>query len=351
MKTALYETHLKYQAKIVDFHGTLLPIQYNKGIIYEHQAVRQQCGLFDVSHMTEILIEGPDALPALNALITNDISIMKDFSIKYTLLCNEQGNVLDDLLVYKYSDTKLMMVCNAGNHQKDLTWITEHIQGNVRVTDRSSDYSMIAIQGPQTEAILGKLVDISKCPQQYYTFVGELKIGDFPYFISRNGYTGEDGFEIMGCGHAIVELFDKLVEAGAIPCGLGARDTLRLEAGMPLYGHELNESTNPFEAKLGFFVKLSKNNFIGKDALKDKPRQKTLVGLKMIDRGIGREGSLLYDGDQEIGVITSGTHLPTCGFAGAMAYVNLDHPQTLDVDVRGRRLKAEVISLPFYKRK
>lgn len=353
-KTPLYETHLSNRGKMVDFAGYELPIQYPQGIITEHHAVRNEVGLFDVSHMARLWLTGPDATEFLNYLITNDVSTMKMSQMKYTLLCNPQGGIIDDILVYKFSDEKYLIVGNAANHQKVSEWIQSHLTGQVSFKDSTHETGLIALQGPKAESVLRPLMDVTQLPQKYYTFNENVMIDNRIYTVSRNGYTGEDGFEIMGSPDNIVHLASQLYEAGVAPCGLGARDTLRLEAGMPLYGQEMSEDINPYEVGLGFFVKLNKDDFIGKEALKNKPLSQSRVGLKMIDRGIARLGSEVYLDDQKIGVVTSGTQLPTVGYAGAMAFVKpqyLESTTVVTVDVRGRKLKAEIIKLPFYSRK
>lgn len=353
LKTPLYDIHVKLGGKMVDFGGYLLPIQYSQGILYEHQSVREQAGIFDVSHMAQLWIEGEGATQFLNSLITNDIVTMKPGTMKYTLMCNPQGGIIDDLLVYKFSESRYLLVCNAANRHKDATWIKSQLIDGVTLNDQSDNTGLIALQGPSAFDLLSKLCDPNDLPTKYYTFKDQVSISGINCLLSRNGYTGEDGFEIACHSTETPKLYQLLLEAGAIPCGLGARDTLRLEAGMPLYGHELSEDINPFEAKLSFFVKMEKETFIGKEALLDTEVQRQRVGIKLLDRGIAREGSLLYIGEKEVGIITTGTFLPTLKYSGAMAFIDKEFSQIgtqLSVDVRGRRLAAEIIKLPFYKK-
>ena len=357
-KTPLYDCHKALNGKIVPFAGYLLPIQYPTGILTEHLAVRKNAGLFDVSHMGELLISGPDALANLNVIMTNNFTNMLDGGVRYSLMCNTKGGVIDDLIVYRYNLEKYMIVVNASNRHKDVEWIKAHLFGNVWLEDVSDDFALLALQGPYARAILSKLVDGTLLPQKYYTFVPTLLISHIPCIVSWTGYTGEDGFEIYCSIESAKELWNLLLEAGKeyglIPCGLGARDTLRFEASMPLYGHELNDTITPFEANLGFAVKLNKDNFIGKDSLINLPIHRKRVGLKLIDRGIAREDCKIFNHlGKEIGYVTSGTYCPYLDGAYAMGLIsitdsNLD--DTVEIDVRGKRLKSVVVSLPFYKR-
>lgn len=356
-KTPLYETHLRYGGKMVPFGGYLLPVQY-QGVIAEHMAVRTACGLFDVSHMCEFLCEGPRALENLNWLLTNDFSGMRDGQARYSPLCNETGGVVDDLLVYKEADNRYLIVANASNREKDFTWMQQHRIGGCTLTDLSDQIAQLALQGPRAQAILEKLTDPAGIPTRYYTASFHRPVDGVDCMISRTGYTGEDGFELYFAPHQAPRLWDALLEAGKaeglVPCGLGARDTLRLEAGMPLYGHELTEEITPLEAGLGFFVKMSKEDFIGKAALlaQGEPTRRR-VGLKVTGRGIVREHQTVYCGGEPIGETTSGTHCPFLGCAVAMALLPAGQAEVgtaVEADVRGRRVAAEIVPLPFYKR-
>lgn len=354
-KTPLYERHVAAGGKIVPFAGWLLPVQYS-GVIAEHKAVRSACGLFDVSHMGELVLRGTDALANVNNLMTNDFSGMYEGQARYSPMCYEDGGVVDDLIVYKVSDTVYFIVVNAANKDKDAAWISEHLTGDCTMEDWSDRVAQLALQGPKAEEILRKLT--SDIPEKNYSAVLRGTVKGFPCMVSRTGYTGEDGFELYCAPADAPALWDALLEAGEpfglIPCGLGARDTLRLEAAMPLYGHELSPTINPYEAVLGIFVKLEKPDFIGKAALeKARPISRRRVGLKITGRGIAREECPVYDGEKQIGVVTSGTHCPWLGQAVAMAMVDAAYKEpgtVVQVDVRGRKVEAEVIKTPFYKR-
>ena len=274
LKTPLYDMHVKYKGKIVPFAGYLLPVQYEKGVIAEHMAVREQCGLFDVSHMGEILLSGPDALKNVNMLLTNDYTVMEDGTARYSPMCNEAGGVVDDLIVYKIKDNSYFIVVNASNKDKDYQWMKDHVSGDVELKDISGQVGQLALQGPKALDVLKKVADPDAIPDKYYTFKKDCCIDGIPCIISKTGYTGEDGVEIYMAGNDAPRLWELLLEAGReeglIPCGLGARDTLRLEASMPLYGHEMDDTITPKEAGLGIFVKMDKEDFIGKKALQEK---------------------------------------------------------------------------------
>ncbi|MDO4321489.1 MAG: glycine cleavage system aminomethyltransferase GcvT [Lachnospiraceae bacterium] len=358
LKTPLYEKHVEHKGKIVPFAGYLLPVQYESGVIAEHMAVRTACGLFDVSHMGEITCIGKDAVKNLNHLLTNDYTTMYDGQARYSPMCNENGGVVDDLIVYKVRDDHYFIVVNAANKDKDFAWMREHAFGDAVFTDISSEVAQIALQGPKAEAILERLVSREDIPEKYYSCKFHRKIADMDCIISRTGYTGEDGFEFYLAAAQAPKLWELLLETGKeeglIPCGLGARDTLRLEAAMPLYGHEMDDEITPLEAGLGVFVKMGKEEFIGKSALEEKGApEKKRVGLKVTGRGIIREHSAIYDGDKKIGMTTSGTHCPYLKAPAAMALLETQYTAvgtSVEVDVRGRRVAAEVVKLPFYQR-
>lgn len=358
LKTPLYDTHLKYGAKIVPFAGYLLPIQYGTGIAAEHMAVRTEAGLFDVSHMGEFVLKGPDALKNIQHLMTNDFSGMVDGQVRYSPLCNEEGGIIDDLLIYKKEDKDYLLVVNAANRDKDAAWIVSQISGDCVFEDSSDTTAQIALQGPKAHEIIAKLTDVATLPVKNYSFSQKVQVAGLDCLVSRTGYTGEDGYEIYTANENAAELWEKLIEAGSvvglIPCGLGARDTLRLEAGMPLYGQEMSDTITPLEAGLGFFVKMSKTDFIGKAALEEKGEpQRQRIGLELTDRGIARTGDKVFSGDDEIGTVTSGTMCPFIKKVVAMALVKTGSAaqgDMLELDVRGRRLKARVVKLPFYKR-
>ncbi len=357
-KTPLYENHVDLKGKIVTFGGYLLPVQYAEaGLVKEHMAVRESVGLFDVSHMGEIIIQGSDALKNVQNLFSNDFEKMKAGQIRYTVMCNNEGGIIDDLILYKYNDEKYMGVVNASNKEKDFQWIKENLIGEVEVIDHSEEIGLIAIQGPKARATMEKLVKAEDFPEKYYTFKENITLNDMKIDFSETGYTGEEGFELYTKAEDVVKIWELLLEAGKEfniqPCGLGARDTLRLEAGMPLYGHEMNETITPLQVGLQFAVKMKKENFIGKEALEKATIDKVRVGLKIIGKGIVRENAPIYVDEKEIGRSTSGTHAPFLGYAIAMALIDKNYSeigQIVEAEVRGRKIQAEVIPMPFYKK-
>lgn len=359
LKTPLYGTHIKYGGKPVPFAGYLLPIQYPTGITAEHMAVRTAAGLFDVSHMGEVTLKGKDALKNIQMLVTNDCSEMVDGQVKYSPMCNENGGFVDDLLIYKKGVNNYMLVVNAANHAKDVAWIKSKLNGDLVFEDISSSVAQIALQGPNSLKIISKLVQTEKLPVKYYSFTENMNVGGFDCLVSKTGYTGEDGYEIYTANENAAPLWEKLMDAGAgsglIPCGLGARDTLRLEAAMPLYGHEMNDKITPLESGSGQYVKMEKEDFIGKKAIvaKGEPKIKR-IGLEITDRGIARSGDKVFFGEKEIGTVTSGTMCPFVKKAVAMALVGVEYAaegDEADVEVRGKHLKAKVVKLPFYKKR
>lgn len=357
-KTPLYDCHVQCGGKMVPFGGFLLPVQYKSGIIAEHMAVRKDAGLFDVSHMGEIMLSGKDAFANVQMLLSNDFTSLAEGKIRYSPMCNEEGGIVDDLLVYRMGQEQYLLVVNASNRQKDANWIKAHLTGEVEFQDLSDKIAQLALQGPHSPEILSRLTEESRLPQNYYTFVQNVQVAGKNCLVSRTGYTGEDGFEIYCKGEDGPFLWSELLKAGApfqlIPCGLGARDTLRLEAAMPLYGHEMNDQTTPLEADLGFAIKMNKETFIGKKAIEARgPLTQKRVGLNVTGRGIAREECPVYVNGEKIGVTTSGTHCPYLNRAVAMAYLSVEYcePGTLvEIEVRGRRITAEVTPLPFYRR-
>ncbi len=358
LKTPLYEIHLQEQGKMVSFAGYLLPVQYPTGVIQEHLAVRQRCGLFDVSHMGEFVLQGKGALKNLNQLLCNDFTGMVPGQARYSPMLNENGGIVDDLIVYYVKENCYLMVVNAANRMKDLQWIQAHLDQSATVEDHSDAIAQLALQGPLAESILKKLTDESMIPLKYYSGHFEAEVAGIRCLLSRTGYTGERGFELYCAKEDAVSLWQALREAGKeeglIPCGLGARDTLRLEAAMPLYGHEMSDTITPLEAGLAMFVKMNKPDFIGKQALLEKGEpQRIRVGLKPLGRGIIREECPLLSEGKPAGISTSGTHAPFLGYPVAMALVETRYstPNTrLMAEVRGRQIEAEVVALPFYKR-
>lgn len=359
LKTPLYDVHVEEGGRMVPFAGYLLPVQYREGVIREHLAVRNACGLFDVSHMGEITFRGPGALASLNHLMTNDFSNMEIGKVRYSLMCNEEGGCVDDLIVYKFAPDYYFVVVNASNRHKDFAWMQDHILAETEINDVSDGIAQLALQGPKAYELVRKFLSEDSIPAKYYSAVEEVRINGMKCMISFTGYTGEAGYEIYTANENAVKLWKTLREAGEefglIPCGLGARDTLRLEAGMPLYGHEMDEHISPLETGLGFGVKMHKEEFIGRKALEKRGEPKTCrVGLEIIDRGILREHQNIFVGDRLIGRTTSGTLCPYINKAVAMALMDKEYSEletVVEVDVRGRRLKAKVVALPFYSRR
>lgn len=357
-KTSLYDFHQSHQGKLVEFADTWLPVQYPTGILKEHQAVREQAGLFDVSHMGEFLVEGPEAAAFLDHLLTNKIANLKHGQMRYSCLCYENGGTVDDLIVYRFDDEHFLCVVNASNKQKDWEWFNQNCRHDVQLRNVSSLISQVALQGPKAIEILGKIADLTLLPAKSYWFTDQIAVAGKACLVSRNGYTGEDGVEIYMRNEDAMAIVETIMEAGTplglIPCGLGARDTLRLEAAMPLYGHELDAETSPLEAGLNFAVKLDKADFIGKQGIQEKGLTKVRIGLELLDRGIAREHYEVRQDGTVIGHITSGTMAPTLGKAIAMAYVDVDHAQDgaeVEIVHGNRSMKALITPMPFYKRK
>jgi aminomethyltransferase len=357
-KTPLYENHRRAGGKLVDFAGWQLPVQYSS-VMDEHRAVRTTAGLFDVSHMGEFKVTGPDAERLLQHLTPNDVSKLTPGRIHYSGLLTEAGTYVDDLLVYRIDDEEFLLVVNAANSEKDFAWIEGRIEGEVALEDVSASYGLLALQGPRAEEILAELTSIDLAAIRYYRF----EIGDVDghrAIVSRTGYTGEDGFELYVSPDSAPIIWDRLVEVGAphglIPAGLGARDTLRLEAAMALYGHEIDDSTTPLDAGLGWVVKLGKGEFLGRDVLvaqKSEGLRQKLVGFEMTGRGIGRQGYDVLARGEVVGRVTSGTMSPTLGKAIGMAYVPPGLAEVgaeIEIQVRKNSVPAVIVPIPFYKR-
>jgi len=365
-ETPLHAAHVALGARMVEFGGWHMPVQY-EGIVQEHEVVRTAAGLFDVSHMGEFLVEGPGALTLLQRLTPNDVSKLANGRAHYTAFLTPQGTFVDDLLIYRKADDHFVIVANAGNAKKDFAWLLEgrdrlarELPGEARCTDVSDEIALIALQGPKalgiiTEAWTGSPVRPGDL--KYYGFAEGGSIGGRPVkVVSRTGYTGEDGFEIYLENAHAEACWNDLLARGAKPCGLGARDTLRLEAGMCLYGNDIDDTTTPVEAGLEWTLKPGKGEFTGRDVIvgqleRGAPRR--LVGLEILDRGIARHGHPVVAGSETIGVVTSGTHSPTLQRAIAMAYVPRERAAEggeVEVDVRGRKLRARIVKLPFYSR-
>jgi aminomethyltransferase len=354
-KTPLYNWHESHGGRIVPFAGYLLPVQYETGVITEHMAVREKAGLFDVSHMGEFVITGAGALKNLQRIFTNDFVNMTIGRVRYTLLCNDAGGIIDDLVICKMEEGRYMLVVNAANRDKDAAWIRSRLDASASFEDISDTLAQIALQGPAAPTILSGLS--KTIPEKYYTLIEKGNAAGVDCIISQTGYTGETGYELYCKAGDAEGLWEKLLEAGRdsglIPCGLGARDTLRLEAAMPLYGHEMNETVTPFEAGLSFAVKMNKDDFTGKAALagKEKPAR-IRAGVRITGRGIAREDSEIFYQGRYAGKTTSGTFCPYLKEALALALVDssLAAGTPVEIDVRGRWLEAEICALPFYKK-
>ena len=362
-KTPLNQVHRDLGGKMVDFGGWDMPVQYKAGVIEEHMATRTRSGLFDVSHMGEIWAEGPDAIAFVNGITSNDVTKLVDGQAHYSALTNEKGGVVDDLLVYRFGPERLLLVVNAGTTEKDWDWITSHKKDeDVTLRNASSEYCQIAIQGPDATATLQKLTDTDLASIKYYHFT-EGKVDGVDSIISRTGYTGEDGFEVYAAADKAEQLWNKLLETGdfgtdggILPCGLAARNTLRLEAGMSLYGHELGDDIDLYQAGLGWITKLKKGEFVGRDALakiKENGPERKLVGFEMTDRGIARDGFDVSIAGEKKGVVTSGGPAPYLKKNIGLAFLPPEFANIGDeisIDVRGKDLKAKIVPVPFYKR-
>jgi aminomethyltransferase len=357
-RTALYSAHRRLGARIVEFAGWQMPVQYG-GIIEEHLAVRERAGLFDVSHMGEIEVRGQDALALCQKITCNDVSRVHDLQAQYNLLLNDGGGIVDDIVVHRLTDQYFMICVNASNADKDFSWIKERAEGRVDVINKSADYAQMALQGPLAERILQRVTALDLPAIRYYRFAfGE--VAGVHCLAARTGYTGEDGFELYCESERALTLWDALMDAGRglglLPAGLGARDTLRLERALPLYGHELDETTTPFEAGLDWVVKPAKGPFIGRESLQAQQERgvaRKLVGLEMTGAGIGRSHCPVMKDGRAIGVVTSGTKSPTLKKSIAMAYVPAGEAAVgnrLEVEIRGRGVAAAVVPLPFYRR-
>ncbi len=333
---------------MVNFHGWQLPIQF-RGIVEEHLAVRRKAGLFDLCHMGRVRVRGKGRRDYLQRLLTIDVTKAAPGRCRYTFFLNERGGVIDDLLFYAGEEEDLLVV-NAANRLKDLAWLERHLSGDVSIEDETERMTLLAVQGPESTRILREVLGLEVSDLRYYT--AAVRDG---LYLSRTGYTGENGFEIFAPPDRAVSAWERLLEAGVPPVGLGARDTLRTEAGMPLHGGELDETTTPLEAGLHFAVELDKPDFIGQAALKASgPPTRKLVGLLLESRRIARHGYGVSRGGQRVGAVTSGTWSPTLERSIAMAYVPADaaEPGTdLEVDIRGKGQPAQVTKLPFYRRK
>ena len=357
--TPLYNRHKALGARFIEFAGWEMPLQYS-GVIEEHHAVRKAAGLFDVSHLARIEIKGEDAIPFINKLITKDLEKLKQGYSQYTLLCNENGGIIDDLLLYKKPDASIFLCANAINSEKVIAWLKKHAATyNVDIRDITDTFAQIAIQGPEAKEILQKLTSTNLSEIKRFAFA-EINFDSTIILVSRTGYTGEDGFEIYPSASEAETVWDLLLstggESGLKPAGFGARDTLRLEMGYLLYGHDIDEKTTPLEAGLGRFVSFKKGDFIGKEALiaqRHNGIRKRLIGFELIDKGIPRQGCKIFAKGIEIGAVTSGNMSPTLKKGIGLGYVNIGYDKIgneITVEIRGKALLARVVSLPFYRK-
>lgn len=359
-RTPLYPVYAKYGAKTIDFGGWDLPVQFSS-IMEEHDAVRNRAGLFDVSHMGEVNVKGKDALKFLQYLMTNDVAKLEIGQAIYTPMCYPDGGIVDDLLIYRTAENDYLLVVNASNTDKDVEWIEKHLEGEVEVTNISNKFAQLAIQGPLAESILQKLTSQDLQEIKFFRFKEDVEIAGKKALVSRSGYTGEDGFELYCAPEDVVALWEKLLEAGEpegiLPCGLGARDTLRFEAKLPLYGQELSPEISPLEAGLGMWVKVDKeSDFIGKEFLKEQKQNgvpRKIVGIEMIDRGIPRHGYPVFVDSEQIGEVTTGTQSPTLKKNVGLALIKTEYAkegQEVFVEIRGKHVKAVIVKTPFYRR-
>ncbi|MFD2925953.1 glycine cleavage system aminomethyltransferase GcvT [Halobacillus naozhouensis] len=361
-RTPLYSEYKKLGAKTIDFGGWDLPVQFTS-IKEEHEATRTKAGLFDVSHMGEVMVKGKDSLNYLQGMLTNDVSKLEPGKAQYTIMCYENGGTVDDLIVYMLDANEYLLVINAANRDKDVQWLKDHQRGDVTVEDVSDDYVQLALQGPRAEETLQQLTEADLSSIKFFRFLQDVSFEgvEDKAIVSRTGYTGEDGFEIYlpaESGPALWQaILSKGEAAGVQPIGLGARDTLRFEANLALYGQELSPEITPIEAGLSFAVRVKKDaDFIGKEVLKKQKEEGTsrkLVGIEMIDKGIPRTNYEVLDGDKIIGFVTTGTQSPTLGKNVGLALLDTDYTTEeteVTVQVRKRKLQAKVVATPFYKR-
>ncbi|WP_105618808.1 glycine cleavage system aminomethyltransferase GcvT [Vallitalea okinawensis] len=361
-RTFLYEKHLEHGGKMIDFAGWALPVQY-KGLIEEHDAVRQAAGLFDVSHMGEVSVIGKEAEKFVNYLVTNDVEPMVNGQVIYTPMCNEKGGVVDDLLVYKFNTQEYLLVINASNTEKDYEWMQGLSKDfDIKLENISDNYAQIALQGPKAEEILQPLTDLNLSELTFYTFKDETTIAGKKVLVSRTGYTGEDGFEIYANSKEAPQLWSAIMEQGKdkglLPAGLGARDTLRFEASLPLYGNELTDNITPLEAGLGMFVKLYKDDFVGKEVLakqKEVGLKRKVIGFELTKKSITRHGYPILDSEgNKIGEVTTGYYLPSIDKSIGMGLVDIDHAKLgteISIQVRKKTVDAVVRSKRFMEKK
>ena len=351
MKTALFDRHVALGAKIVDFGGWEMPLHYSRGTLYEHQAVRENVGIFDVSHMGQIRIQGPEAEKLMDHISTNQIAGKRDGVATYTVWGSESGGSVDDVIVYRVSATDFFVVVNAGNREKDLEHLKQVAENfDVVIQPKYDDAGIIAIQGAKAKGIIQEL--IPETASLKFMRLGEMNFRQHKVMVASSGYTGEPGCEVIADNKVITEVWDALVQLGAEPIGLGARDTLRLEMGFALYGHELSDTIAPSESVSAWTVRLTKGSFVGKAKLEElelSSEKRSQMGVVLTERGIAREGCAVYRGEKQIGVVTSGNQSPSLGKAIAIIMVNetLGPGDRVTIEIRNKRVQAEVVKMPF----
>ncbi len=354
-RTPLYEQHRRHGGRLVEFAGFEMPVQYTS-ILDEHKAVRERAGLFDVSHMGQIHLSGADAVATVERLVTCPVASLRPGRVRYGCLCNEEGGVVDDVTVYRLSEDELFLCVNAANVEKDYRWVVRHAPASVKVADRSPETALLALQGPASPAVLGRVADADLAGLRRFRFA-RARLAGVDCLVSRTGYTGADGFEIYLETPGAAALWEALLDAGrqeeVVPAGLGARDTLRLEAAFPLYGHELSDETSPLEARLDRFVKLAEGGFLGAVAIarrRDAGHPRLLAGFELEGRGVARAEYPIADGGREVGAVTSGAPSPTLGKSIGLGYVPPPLAELgahFDVVIRGRPVRARVVETPF----
>ncbi len=359
LRTPLYETHRKAGARLVEFAGWDMPVQY-EGVLAEHAAVRTRVGLFDVSHMGEVVFRGPRALEALDRLFTNDLRRVADGPAQYGCLCREDGGIVDDVVVYRRSAQDLLVCVNASNRRKDYEWLAAGAGAGVEVKDESEEWAQLALQGPLAAQLLQRLTNANLSALRSYRFA-QGEVAGVPCLVARTGYTGEDGFELFCPPAEAAHIWDDLMEAGKheklAPCGLGARDSLRLEMAYRLYGSDMDDHTTPLEAGLAWVVKLDKGEFVGRAALvrqKEQGVARKLVGFVLTEPGIARHGYPVVQGGSKVGDVTSGTRSPSLGTSIGLAYLPpalAAEGSTFAVEIRGRPVAARAVKTPFYTRR
>jgi aminomethyltransferase len=354
-RTPLYDIHVKLGARIVNFSGWLMPVQY-ESIIKEHEAVRSNAGIFDISHMGEFLINGKDVFPFLQYVMVNDLNLLEESKGQYSCMCYDNGTVVDDLFYYEENRDLFRIIVNAANIQKDFEWLNEHSKGkDVKIQNLTSKRSRIAFQGPKSDDLLQPLVNIDLSELQRFYFK-HCKLNDIPIFLARTGYTGESGFEISFDKEYSEKLWDSLLKTGANPAGLGARDSLRLEAAYSLYGHEISDAITPIEAGLNWLVKPKKNSeYMGKTTLlkqKSEGTERIIVGLNLLDKGIIRQNYKIFKNGNKIGYVTSGGYSPTLKKTIGLGLVKTQFNEVgteIEIEIRGKFLKGIIVSTPFYR--